>query len=246
MILTFIILLIFSFMNKNYAILPKSPKSIQENIIKSTQSIKLLTSTLLLTNLINSDRVHATDVGVDGNFYFDKINQFGLNLPNGFNAMPKKTPTARLMKYQVEESLFVATQFNEGAALSVTRSQVRKLLFDFQIEWWFAPLENIKDVGNAQLIAQLLILQRQGDFEKKQTPSEILNCQFDTNTNSLMFEFITPLAEAIRRRTIVKSFFSPKDLTLTSTWISALENVYDQDFGKELFAIRNSFSKYEN
>ena len=61
-----------------------------------------------------------------------------------------------------------------------------------------------------------------------------------------MFEFITPLAEAIRRRTIVKSFFSPKDLTLTSTWISALENVYDQDFGKELFAIRNSFSKYEN
>ena len=127
------------------------------------------------TNLINSDCVHAADVGVDGTFYFDKINQFGLNLPNGFNAMPKKTPTARLMKYQVEESLFVATQFNEGAALSVTRSQVRKLLFDFQIEWWFAPLENIKDVGNAQLIAHFLANGRvEGEQSNTLTHTHIL------------------------------------------------------------------------
>ena len=84
--------------------------------------------------------------------------------------------------------LFTSTNFVEGSSLSITRTNAARLLKDFDIEWWFDSLKEMKDVGTAELIAKLLILQRQGEFEKKQTASEILSAKI-TDTNELQFEF---------------------------------------------------------
>ena len=53
------------------------------------------------------------------------------------------------------------------------------LLPDFDVEWWFAPLDTMADVGTADLTAKLLIMQRQAEFEKKDTPSIISDAKID-------------------------------------------------------------------
>ena len=57
------------------------------------------------------------------------------------------------------------------------------------------------------LVSRLLILQRQGEFEKKTTASEIRSAAVSGNT--LQFEFATPLPglQEVRRVTSVKAFF---------------------------------------
>jgi hypothetical protein len=181
-------------------------------------------------------------VNADDDIYRDDKNNFSLFVPPGFNKMPRKVPTARFVSHQVEESLFVATQFAEGAALSVTRSNARRLLYDFEIEWYFAPIEKIGDLGNPDLIAELLVLQRQGDFEKKQTPSTINNAKIQDD-NTLVFDFETPLADLVSRKTLVKTFFDSASLSLTSVWVSALKPIFEQEYGQNLKEIRESFSR---
>jgi len=126
-----------------------------------------------------------------------------------------------------------------GSSLSITRTNAARLLKDFDIDWWFSPLNTMKDVGTPELIAKLLILQRQGEFEKKQTTSEIINAKINDD-NELTFEFDTPLASSVLRRTIVKSYF--KKNILVTIWLSALVSVFDDDgYGTSLNEIRSSF-----
>ena len=116
------------------------------------------------------------------------------------------------------------------------------------VEWWFAPLNSMKDLGSADSIARLLVLQRQGEFERKQTASEIVNAVIK-DKNVLEFEFLTPLPgiQEVKRKTAVRCIFKPpsqQDPTgrLDTLWISALADVFDSDIGsKELFGLRNSF-----
>ena len=50
----------------------------------------------------------------------------------------------------------------------------------------------MKDLGSPNLIAKLLVLQRQGEFEKKETSSEIFNAVIKgDDDNVLEFEFLT-------------------------------------------------------
>lgn len=51
--------------------------------------------------------------------------------------------------------------FRVGASLTVTRTAAGRLLKDFNIDWWFAPLNSMSDVGSADLISRLLSLQHQ-------------------------------------------------------------------------------------
>ena len=254
MVISLNIFLLLMYLNYNIVCSQKRPiQHISSNIHNSIQKISKLTFLPLTTTLLSSTSNSLSVKAVDDGYYYDKANNFKVLLPAGWNAMPKKTPTARLMKYQVEESLFVATQFAEGAACSITRSNARKLLYDFQIEWYFAPLDKIIDIGSPELIAELLVLQRQGDFERKQTPSTIINSKFIdasisaiTNNNNngisyLEFEFETPLAEAVTRRTLVKSFYTPNTQQLTSVWVSALDSVFKGEYGDSLRAIRDSY-----
>ena len=101
-------------------------------------------------------------------------------------------------------------------------------------------MKSISDVGSPELIAELLILQRQGEFKKKVTPSVIKNTSINLDNNSVNFEFSTPLAEGVTRNTIAKAFF--RNNYLLVIWISALSSVMDGDYGKTLRDIRDSFT----
>ena len=173
--------------------------------------------------------------------YRDVNGRFKIFIPPSFSVMPRKVPTPSLLEYTAEESLLSATSFAEGASLSVTKTNAPLLLKDFKMDWWFSTLESIKDVGNPPLIATLLVLQRQGEFKKKETTSEILDATF-VDKDTLLFSFVTPLAPSVQRKTIVKSVF--KDNALYTVWVSALTSVFDAEggFGPALLDTRDSFS----
>ena len=98
-----------------------------------------------------------------------------------WSSMPRTAPTPTMLEYTVEEVLFVGSSFAEGASMSVSKTSAPKLLKDFEMDWWFSPLSGMKDVGSPELIAKLLILQRQGEFEKKETVSEITKAEVSGN-----------------------------------------------------------------
>lgn len=173
------------------------------------------------------------------NIYNDPSNGFSLTVPPGWSVMPRKVPTPSMVKYEPEISLFIASSFAEGASLSVTKSNAPRLLKDFDIEWWFAPLTNIQDLGSPALIAELLILQRQGEFEKRITASEIIDAKIENNI--LYFRFSTPLAKQVNRETIAKAYLSKKGV-LYVLWISGLTSVFEGEYVDKLEAIRNSFT----
>ena len=56
---------------------------------------------------------------------------------------------------------------HEGASLTVSRTNVGRLLKDFNVDWWFAPMASINDVGSPELTAGLLSLQHQGVVRMK-------------------------------------------------------------------------------
>lgn len=182
----------------------------------------------------------------DSELYIDSNHRFSLMLLPGWTKFPGKTPTPTMLKYQTEESFLVSNNFQEGTSMSVTRTNAVRLLKDFDIEWWFSPLQRMSDLGSPELIAELLILQRQGDFEKKTTPSHILNSQIIDDT--LTFEFDTPLAESVNRRTVAKAIFRPVVLgskiaipCIDVIWISALTSVMESDYRKKISFMQNSF-----
>ena len=178
----------------------------------------------------------------DGTTYVDNVYRFSVEIPPSWTTMQRKTPTPTMLKFQIEQVLLTASSFAEASSLSVTKSYASQLLKDFNIDWWFSPLNSILDVGSPQLIAQILILQRQGLFEKQITPSQITNAAFVRSNKGedwLQFEFNTPLAEGITRETIAKAFF--RDGSLYVIWVSALTSVMEGDYGQKLRSIRESF-----
>ena len=219
--------------NRNAEIpsIPESPKQTMEKDASKRLRSSLLALPVGFVSLTR--KAHATDE----ERYEDKSSGFSIDLPPGWLPLPRKTPTPTMMKYQTEEVLFVANNFAEGSSLSVTRCNAGRLLKDFEIDWWFAPLEKVEDVGSADLISRLLILQRQGEFEKKETPSIATNTKIDNGV--LTFEFSTPLAEEVTRKTIAKCYF--RSGTLLVVWVSALSSVWDGDYASKLSSLRDSF-----
>lgn len=119
----------------------------------------------------------------------------------------------------------------------MTKTNANRLLKDFEIDWWFAPLQTMTEVGPPDLVGRLLILQRQGEFERKLTASEITSATSSDST--LNFEFITPLAEGVNRKTIAKGFL--KNSNLYVIWISGLTNVFEGEYSQKLREIQDSF-----
>mmetsp|Transcript_6534 Transcript_6534/g.10991 ORF Transcript_6534/g.10991 Transcript_6534/m.10991 type:complete len:290 (+) Transcript_6534:46-915(+) len=234
--------------NEDY-IAPKSP-------IDRTHDSKSNAKRALLSTLV---AVLAPSVSVADSApapYVDNAARFSLNVPPSWLVMPRKTPTPTMLQFQVEEVLFVANSFAEGASLSVTRTNAARLLKDFDIEWWFAPLNTLADVGSPDLVTRLLILQRQGEFEKRTTPSELKSSAFvpissDGRTvnddgkkskgtpSALTFDFITPLAEGVNRRTLGKGYL--REGYLYVLWISGLSNVIEGDYAVTLNEVIDSF-----
>ena len=123
-------------------------------------------ATALASILVVREPLSAAAADSTESTYKDSANGFSLLVEPGWSIMPRKTPTATMLQFQPEEVLFTGSRFNEGggaSSLSVTRTNAARLLKDFDVEWWFAPLNNMGDLGSAELISGLLILQRQGE-----------------------------------------------------------------------------------
>jgi hypothetical protein len=199
-----------------------------------TQLLKpLALSALYLTSI--STRIRPA---VASDVEYQKLG-FTLSIPDGWTILPRKLPSVTLSQYMSEEILLVASNFVEGVSLSVTKSDARRLLKDFNIDWWFGSISAIEDVGNADLISKLLILQRQGNFDGK-SPSAASLLSSSLDNQILSFAFDMPVAEGVARKTLTKSFF--KNGYLYSLWISGLDSIFDGDYAAVVRDIQNSFT----
>lgn len=171
--------------------------------------------------------------------YVDKTENFKILIPEGWVNLPRKQPSVTLSKYQSEDILLVSSNFNEGVSLSVTKTNARRLLKDFEIEWWFGDLNSIQDIGDADLISKLLILQRQNNFDGKiQSATELKSSKIDSQQN-LYFDFNTPIADAVMRKSKSKCFYHNNYLYVL--WINALGSVFDSDYNMTINEIMSSF-----
>lgn len=92
--------------------------------------------------------------------YVDTKNGFSIAIPVGFSSMPRKKAASDSLTTGVPvEILLVAQDFLKGASLSVGRSDVPQLLDDFSVPWAGKPINSIADVGTANIVSELLILQ---------------------------------------------------------------------------------------
>lgn len=159
-----------AFISVSNALKFKMPISSQElqrcEVGKSTISIaKLLGTQIFMSSLLYISPVQSAE----GNTVVDKVAGYSLLIPSAFTIVKRNEPAVTLAQFQQEEILLAASSFVDvpgsflkGASVSVTRTGARRLLKDFGIEWWFGPLAKLQDLGSAALIAELLILQRQG------------------------------------------------------------------------------------
>lgn len=171
--------------------------------------------------------------------YIDTKNGFSVMVPEGFNIMPRSPELGRgFDKYLKEDRFVIGSNFVEGCSFGVTKTQAQRLLKDFEIEWWFAPLNSIQEMGSAKLIAELLILQRQGTFVERLTSAEITSAVVEGN--KLTFEFVLPLAREVNRKTRAVAYY--KDGSLTVLWLSCLQSVFDGAFGDTLGRWETAFS----
>ncbi len=212
-----------------------TPSSLRNNSLRTLkETMRLLTVSTVFIGMGSS----SAQAGTAG-LYEDK-NGWSIVIPDpSWTSMPRTVPTPTMLEYTIEEVMFVGSSFAEGASLSVSRTRAPKLLKDMKMDWWFSPLSGMKDVGSPELIAKLLILQRQGEFEKKETVSEITKAEI--TGDELLFEFTTPLASKVNRKTIAKSYF--KENVLYTAWVSALTSIFEADggYGDTLIGMRDSF-----
>jgi hypothetical protein len=145
-----LIALVFTFVVQSSK-LPSTINVYQKGLISKS----LISSVYFLGLGAGSAVVLADDV-----IYVDKVNKFQVSQADGWTLMPRVSKIS-LSQYMHEEITLVGTNFVEGSSLSVTKSRARQLLKDMKIDWWFDNLKSINDLGSANLIAELLILQRQ-------------------------------------------------------------------------------------
>ena len=129
----------------------------------SFSSLKILgtLSLILTTSLQGPQAVQAAGTSeYSGSKYIDEKNGFLIDIPAGFSSMPRKKGGGdSLSTGQPVEILLVAQDFQKGASLSVGRSDVPQLLDDFSVPWAGKPIKSIADVGTANIVSELLILQ---------------------------------------------------------------------------------------
>eukprot|EP01039_Chlorochromonas_danica_P002182 gene2182-2382_t len=161
--------------------------------------------------------------------YSDPDNHFALIVPDQWTVLARKNPPPNFGRYRAEDILLTAVNVAEGASLGVTRSDAHDLLRDLDIDWWFAPFNTLSDVGSPELIANWLIIQRQGEFEARRTSSEVVKATFSSSSTTtpqgrafLDFEFITPLVKGSKRRTLARAFLQGDSLVVV--WLSTLND----------------------
>ena len=127
------------------------------------QAAKVIFSATIVTGTVlnvGNKAADASTAGIADRTYIDSKNGFSIEIPEGFSSMPrKKAGSDSLSTGQPVEILLVAQDFLKGASLSVGRSDVPQLLDDFSVPWAGKPINSIVDVGTANIVSELLILQ---------------------------------------------------------------------------------------
>lgn len=134
------------------------------NSIHSKMYDKLILWTALFGPIVLPLKSNAQ--GQETRFYLDKKFKYSIGIPPSWSIMEKATTVPAMAKFQSEQVLMTASTFIEASSLSITKTNAAQLLKDFEIDWWFSPLNSISDVGSAQLVAELLVLQRQVTFTR--------------------------------------------------------------------------------
>lgn len=204
-------------------------------------------------NKLYGVRTFLTDDGL----YTDLDNKFSVSLPAGWVKYPRppvkqlRVNELLLKDIKFADTLLAAKNFPEGTILSVTQSDAVRLLKDFNVEWWYAPLSKITDLGPPKLIAELLVEQRElaaqdiGDYERKASLSVISDAVIQGD--ALYFRVSTPIVNkygeqvgpAVTTDAAVKAFF--RDNCLTTLWLQALPSVFEGDYKEDLDEITKSF-----
>lgn len=207
---------------------------------QTVKDIQKLMKSLVLTSLVTfsvdymvPSIVRAADESaLYSNEYIDNRNRFSIIVPPSWIIMKTKVPTPTLVQYQIEDTLLVANNVADGLSISVTRSDVLRLLKDFEIEWWFAPFDSLRSIGKPELIARLLILQRQSEFEKKETTSVVNSAALSEDGQTLSFQFTTPLGMNRNRETTAVTYF--RNNKLTTLWVSSSYGLSERSEGSSL------------
>jgi hypothetical protein len=232
-----------------------NPATIQQHSVSETiNALRLAlfaTSSILLPSNANADNPVLS--------YVDNQENFSITLPAGFVSVPRKSSQSKgsTGAAQPVEVLLTANNFASQAAISVGKTYVPQLLEDFSVPWSKRAISKIGDVGTARIVAELLILQRQGAFGSEwfktklavtddneaaltnmdQNISQVLSAVEDTN--SVTFEFLTPVSVGVRHTT-VKSIL--KGNYLFTSWLSAMDSNWNKpEFRQQLVDSRESF-----
>lgn len=234
----------------NYHELYKQRKSKAFEIISSV----IATSSLSLCFSPAKSLASENDLTSTSSIFIDKINKYCVAIPSSFIIMKNIIPKPAISKYSVEETLLTATNFNEFASLSITKTNVPNLLHDFNIDYWFAPFDSISQIGSPELLSKLLILQRQSDFENKKSVSVVTKSSFSSvnnNSNSnnevdknvLYFTFKTPTGNNGNngglRYTAAKAYF--KNNNVFVLWVSTSQVGVHEENLQSFDSLLNSF-----
>lgn len=212
--------------------------------------------------------VHSTAIQAaeSNNLYSDTKNGFTIRPPSDFSILPPKKAIKEVSAGLPEETLFQSQNFAIGGTISVTRTNIQRLLEDFGIPWANSRvIKTLPDVGSANIIAQLLLLQRQGAFGNEwfRTTLKLTSASNDaaiTNMDgnisemistklietdghsSVEFTFTTPLSVGIRA-TSAKVLYKPATNSLFVAWISGIDSKIEATAFKDLSrAVLDSFA----
>jgi hypothetical protein len=211
---------------------------------------------------------------LDTQAYFDEINKFKINTYPGWKIISKISPSEKAMFslnpnsviYKPQEILFSASNFVEGATLTVIKTDARKLLQNADIEWWFGPLNELNELGTPELIGELLGLQREdqlkdsnpyqisssgsssnynnkrkfNDYQNEELKEFELNeSKYDYPNQCIYFSYNTSVANYVTDFTLAKGYFRQGKFVVL--FVRALGSVFNGDYGQTLKNIYNSF-----
>jgi hypothetical protein len=244
-----------------------APSSAKDMIVKSKKS--LLSNSIYTFSILLSPWLRASAMA-DSEEFIDLAKAFRVKIYPGWRV--SKGPTQgekavfsinpKSIVYKAQQILLSASNFAEGASFIVLETDARRLLKEGNIDWWFAPIDRVQDLGSPSLIANLLIKERI-DQLKDSSPYQLgsserdkpvfndyqnavlqefdlIDASFDSSSQSLLFTYKSPIALLVDSLSFGKSYYrNGKVITII---ISALNSVADGDYGAVMKDIRQSFS----
>jgi hypothetical protein len=261
--LLFIVLIIFSCVQSLKE--PQNEKSRFELLSKRGIAASLALG--IAVNTFNPNRVPANEEDL----YIDEVNHFRVSIFPGWKVTSKPPDSAQRAVFSLnpksamfksQEILFSASNFAEGTSMTVVKTDARQMLKDANVEWWFGPLDTLREVGTPLLISELLIRDRFSQLKDsnpyefgstdraKRSFNDYQNAdlkEFDIQESlsneteqSVSFSYVSEIAPLVKSKTLGKAYYRQGKLFVLL--VSSLSNVQESEYGAVLKDIVNSYS----